>query len=88
MVPITLDFFLSHFFQVEGKLVSLDAKQMDVMMRLMNLSKEVEALKNKTEQNRQMAIEAKALADNATDLTSSLEQVRLLVEFGPKLLKK
>lgn len=79
---------MSHFFQVEGKLVSLDAKQMDVMMRLMNLSKEVEALKNKTEQNRQMAIEAKALADNATDLTSSLEQVRLLVEFGPKLLKK
>lgn len=79
---------MSHFFQVEGKLVSLDAKQMDVMMRLMNLSKEVEALKNKTEQNRQMAIEAKALADNATDLKSSLEQVRLLVEFGPKLLKK
>ncbi|XP_005744725.1 laminin subunit beta-2 isoform X1 [Pundamilia nyererei] len=60
--------------EVEGKLVSLDTKQMDVMMRLMNLSKEVEALKNKTEQNRQMAIEAKALADNATDLTSSLEQ--------------
>lgn len=79
---------MSHFFQVEGKLVSLDAKQMDVMMRLMNLSKEVEALKNKTEQNRQMAIEAKALADNATDLTSSLEQVRLLVEFGPNLLNK
>lgn len=55
--------------------MQLEAKQMDAMMRLSNLSLEVEALKNKTEQNRQMAMDAKALADNATRLTSSLEQV-------------
>lgn len=48
---------------------------MDAMMRLNNLSAEVEALRNKTEQNRQMAKDAKALANNATHLASSLEQV-------------
>lgn len=44
-------------------------------MRLNNLSMGVEALRNKTEQNRLMANDAQALANNATNLTSSLEQV-------------
>lgn len=35
----------------------------------------VEALRKKTEQNRQMANDAKVLANNATLLASSLEQV-------------
>lgn len=54
---------------------------MDVMMRLNNLSIGVEALRNKTEQNRQMANEANALANNATHLASSLEQVSTWVVF-------
>lgn len=54
------------------------------MMRLGNLHMEVEALRNKTEQNRQMAKEAKAQADNATQLASSLEQVSPV--FGEKLV--
>ncbi len=59
--------------------MQLEDKQMDVMMRLNNLSMGVEALRNKTEQNREMAKDAIALADNATQLASSLEQVRLSV---------
>lgn len=55
--------------------MQLEDKQMDVMMRLQNLSLGVEALRNKTEQNRQMAEDAKARADNATQLASSLEPV-------------
>lgn len=50
-------------------------KQMDMMMRLVNLSAEVEALRNKTKQNRRMAKEATAQAANATQLVSSLQQV-------------
>ncbi|XP_035015327.1 laminin subunit beta-2 [Hippoglossus stenolepis] len=60
--------------EVEERLDQLEDKQMDVMMRLNNLSMGVEALRNKTEQNRQMAKNAKALANNATDMASSLEQ--------------
>lgn len=60
--------------EVDERLMQLEDKQMDVMMRLNNLSLAVEALRNKTEQNRQMAKDAKAQADNATDLASSLEQ--------------
>ncbi len=62
---------------MDERLTQLEDKQMDVMMRLNNLSLEVEALRNKTEQNRQMAKDAKALANNATQLASSLEQVRM-----------
>uniref|UniRef100_A0A7N9ARS4 Laminin subunit beta-1 n=1 Tax=Mastacembelus armatus TaxID=205130 RepID=A0A7N9ARS4_9TELE len=58
-------------------LTQLGDKQMDVMMRLNNLSMGVEALRNKTEQNREMAKVAEALASNATELASSLEQVSL-----------
>uniref|UniRef100_A0A673CE11 Laminin subunit beta-1 n=1 Tax=Sphaeramia orbicularis TaxID=375764 RepID=A0A673CE11_9TELE len=51
-------------------------KQMDVMMRLSNLTAELEALRNKTEQNREMAKDAKVLANNATNVASSLEKQR------------
>lgn len=60
---------------MDEQLTQLEDKQMDVMMRLVNLSAAVEALKNKTEQNRQMAKEAMEQAANATQLASSLQQV-------------
>lgn len=60
---------------MDERLTQLEEKQMDVMMRLNNLSMEVEALRNKTELNRQMAKDAVALANNATQVASSLEQV-------------
>lgn len=61
---------------MDERLGQLDDKQMDIMMRLQNLSEGVEALKNKTEMNRRMAIEAKDQANNATRMASSLEKVR------------
>lgn len=66
---------------MDERLTQLEDKQMDVMMRLNNLSMGVEALRNKTEQNRQMANDAKALANNATHLASSLERVSMWVVF-------
>lgn len=60
---------------MDERLTQLEDKQMEVMMRLNNLSMGVEALKNKTEQNRAMAKDAKALANNATNLATSVEQV-------------
>ncbi|TNN38678.1 Laminin subunit beta-2 [Liparis tanakae] len=60
--------------EVDSRLTRLEDKQADVTMRLDNLSAEVEALKNKTEQNRRMAEDAEARAANATRLASSLEQ--------------
>lgn len=75
-------FALTLVFQVNEQLMELEEKQMDVMMRLNNLSAGVEALRNKTEQNKQMAKEAKALANNATRLASSLERVSVLAVFA------
>lgn len=66
---------------MDERLTFLEDKQMDVMMRLNNLSMGVEALRNKTEQNRQMAHEANARANNVTHLASSLEQVSACVVF-------
>ena len=66
---------------MDERLKQVEDKQMDLMMRLNNLSMGVEALKNKTEQNRQMAVDAKALANNATHLASSLQQVCLFLWF-------
>lgn len=66
---------------MDERLTQLEDKQMDVMMRLNNLSMGVEVLRNKTEQNRQMANDAKALANNATHLASSLERVSMWVVF-------
>ncbi|XP_023188119.1 laminin subunit beta-2-like [Xiphophorus maculatus] len=60
--------------EVENGLVQLEDKQMDIMMRLTNLSKGVEALKNKTEINRLMAKDAINLANNASHQASTLEQ--------------
>lgn len=48
---------------------------MDIMMRLNNISLGLEALRNKTEMNRQMAEDAKELANNATLEASSLQEV-------------
>lgn len=60
--------------EVEEGLREVVDKQMDIMMRLTNLSKGVEALKNKTEMNRQMAKDAVNLANNATHQASTLER--------------
>lgn len=56
---------------------------MDAMMRLVDLSAEVEALRNKTELNRRMAKEATAQAANATQVASSLQQVSIGSAGGP-----
>lgn len=64
---------------MDERLARLEDKQMDVMTRLSDLSMGVEALRNKTEQNRHMAKEAKALANNATQLASSLDQVSVQI---------
>uniref|UniRef100_A0A7N8Y1T9 Laminin subunit beta-1 n=1 Tax=Mastacembelus armatus TaxID=205130 RepID=A0A7N8Y1T9_9TELE len=74
---ISAVFSFQHLNTVDERLTQLGDKQMDVMMRLNNLSMGVEALRNKTEQNREMAKVAEALASNATELASSLEQVSL-----------
>ncbi|KAG7265982.1 LOW QUALITY PROTEIN: hypothetical protein CRUP_012642, partial [Coryphaenoides rupestris] len=59
---------------VEEVLQQLELGQMEAMMRLANLSAEVDALRNKTDANRLMAHHARELADNATLLATSLEQ--------------
>uniref|UniRef100_A0A3Q3JUR0 Laminin, beta 2-like n=1 Tax=Monopterus albus TaxID=43700 RepID=A0A3Q3JUR0_MONAL len=73
---------------VDKRLTQLEDKQMDAMMRLSRLSMGVEALRNKTEQNREMAKDAQALANNATQLASSLEQVSLWAERYRELQMK
>ncbi|XP_031421824.1 laminin subunit beta-1 [Clupea harengus] len=74
---------------VEEKLAELEGKQMDAMMRLARLSEEIEALKNKTELNREMANEAKAHADNATEAADGLnEGLSEAEELYDKLTKK
>uniref|UniRef100_A0A8C1L0A5 Laminin, beta 2-like n=1 Tax=Cyprinus carpio TaxID=7962 RepID=A0A8C1L0A5_CYPCA len=61
--------------QLDNKLLNLDSNLMDVMMRLANLSHGVDLLKNKTEQNREMAKDAKAQSDNATQEAAGLQEV-------------
>lgn len=72
---------------VEDKLSNLEANLMDMMMRLANLSQEVDFLKNKTEQNRQQAQEAKAVSENATQAASELTEDLSHVESRYKELK-
>ncbi|XP_076019504.1 laminin subunit beta-1 [Genypterus blacodes] len=60
-------------FTVEENLQQLGDKQDEVMMRLANLTMGVEALRNKTAMNRAMAKDAKAVANNATLLASTLQ---------------
>ncbi|KAI5612331.1 laminin subunit beta-1 isoform X2 [Silurus asotus] len=72
---------------VDGKLSNLEASLMDVMMRLANLSQEVDFLKNKTEQNRQQAAEAKATSDNATEAAAELQKDLSHVESRYKELR-
>lgn len=74
MLPTTI----SHK-QVDNKLLHLSNTQMDVMMRLADLSRAVELLKNKTEQNRDMAKDAKAQSVNATLEAAGLQEVRVFV---------
>lgn len=68
--------------QVELRLQLLEDQQMDIMMRLNNLSLGVAALRNKTEMNRQMAKDALAQADNATQQASSLDKVSKTVPLN------
>lgn len=60
-----------------SKLSNMEQKLMDAMMKMANLSEALEPLKNKTKQNRQMAREAKAKSDNATQAADGLQQVGL-----------
>ncbi|XP_045065518.1 laminin subunit beta-2-like [Coregonus clupeaformis] len=59
---------------VEENLQELETKQMGAMMRLANLSMGVEALQNKTNQNREMSQGVKNQAKNATHAALGLEQ--------------
>ncbi|KAJ8257557.1 hypothetical protein GJAV_G00186910 [Gymnothorax javanicus] len=59
---------------VEDKLAHMEDKQMDAMIRLANLSKEIGVLRNKTEQNREMAQDAKDKSDNATKAAMRLDR--------------
>ncbi|KAM9785727.1 laminin subunit beta-1 [Neosynchiropus ocellatus] len=60
--------------EVDERLTQLEDKQMEVMMRLTNLSLGVEGLRNRSQQNKEMAVEARAQAENATREASSLDQ--------------
>ncbi|XP_053338679.1 laminin subunit beta-1 [Clarias gariepinus] len=71
---------------VEGKLSNVETNLMDMMMRLANLSQEVDLLKDKTKQNREQAEKAKALSDNATDAASELKKDLSTVESHYKEL--
>lgn len=66
------------------KLTELEDKQMDMMIRLNNLSVATGYLRNKTGKNREMAKEAISQANNATMQASMLEQVRTPVDFPGK----
>nr|XP_055044545.1 laminin subunit beta-2 [Misgurnus anguillicaudatus] len=59
---------------VNNKILDLNDNQMDLMMRLANLSQGVELLKNKTELNREMAKDAKAQSTNATQEADGLQE--------------
>ncbi|XP_012991876.3 laminin subunit beta-2 [Esox lucius] len=59
---------------VEEKLKDLEAMQMDSMMRLANLSRGIDELKSKTDQNREMAQDATNQAQNATLEALGLEE--------------
>ncbi|XP_043080121.1 laminin subunit beta-2 [Puntigrus tetrazona] len=73
---------------VDNKLLQLDGNLMDVMMRLANLSHGVDLLKNKTELNREMAKDAKAQSDNATQEAVGLQEDLVNAENLYKKLKE
>ncbi|KAL0158392.1 hypothetical protein M9458_046468, partial [Cirrhinus mrigala] len=73
---------------VDNKILNLDSNLMDVMMRLANLSHGVDLLKNKTEQNREMAKVAKAQSDNATQEAAGLQEEMANAENLYKELKE
>ncbi|XP_052450464.1 laminin subunit beta-1-like [Carassius gibelio] len=73
---------------LDNKLLNLGSNLMSVMMRLANLSHEVDLLKNKTELNREMAKDAKALSDNATQEATGLQEELVNAENRYKELKE
>ncbi|XP_028849325.1 laminin subunit beta-2 isoform X2 [Denticeps clupeoides] len=73
---------------VEHKLSSLEAKQMEAMNRLMNLSETVVMLRNKTGANKLMALDAKLDADSATQSAAELEKDMTAAEKEYKKLQK
>ncbi|XP_072569193.1 laminin subunit beta-1 isoform X1 [Paramormyrops kingsleyae] len=60
--------------EMASKLNNTEQKLMDAMMKLANLSEALGPLQNKTKQNRQMAWEARAKSDNATQAADGLQQ--------------
>lgn len=62
---------------MHDRLTELEDKQMDMVIRLSNLSMATRSLRNQTGKNREMANEAKSQANNAGMQASSLEQVSL-----------
>lgn len=62
---------------MHDRLTELEDKQMDMMLRLSNLSMATGSLRNETGKNREMANEAKSQANNASMQASSLDQVSL-----------
>ncbi|XP_029457074.1 laminin subunit beta-4-like isoform X2 [Rhinatrema bivittatum] len=60
--------------ELSGKIESIEGKEMAIMDRLGNLSKEAEALREKTEANRQLAKETKEKANRALSATGKLEK--------------
>ena len=59
-----------------GGLRGVGARQGGALLRLSGLSSEVDALRNKTESNRLLALNAHGLADNASLVTAGLQRVR------------
>lgn len=62
---------------MHDRLTELEDKQMDMVIRLSNLSMATGSLRNQTGKNREMANEAKSQANKAGVQASSLEQVSL-----------
>lgn len=62
---------------MHDRLTELEDKQMDMVIRLSNLSMATGSLRNQTRKNREMANEAKSQANKAGVQASSVEQVSL-----------
>lgn len=74
------DEFSSVLFQLRDRLGQNEARLMD--RRPEDLQNQIQALKNKTEQNRKMARDAREAADAALRNSTDSEKVRLLTSGG------
>lgn len=74
------DEFSSVLFQLRDRLGQNEARLMD--RRPEDLQNQIEALKNKTEQNRKMARDVREAADAALRNSTDSENVRLLTSGG------